>query len=137
MAERLHGGVIRNSSAARRIGRLGGGTQGRLKRRFLDADPGRISALCAQAIVRALCDDVGFVRLRSNVEGHVRACALRPLALGLLAAETNCRSCEFAPVDSRENSAGRALSWIVHRYGSDPDPDARFAGRPVDVFANQ
>ena len=86
LVQRPGGGDLRLASLAGRVGRLGGGTQGRLKRAVLDADAVGLRRLRPPPQHRPLSGLGG--RVRPGIDGQVDAgdAPLRAAAVGLLAA---------------------------------------------------
>ena len=93
LAQRAGGGRLRHPSAARGIGGLGGGTEGRPERAVLHADVGGIRRLCPPPVFAgAIPGGDGAVRPWADGQADAGDAAVCVAAAGLLAAGTHERS---------------------------------------------
>ena len=109
VAQRVRGGLVRLAPVARRVGGVGGGTQGCVERFLLDADPHHVHALCAKTVEgrrsRVECgrynsgsrlstldprlsSSIVVLRVRADVQTDGGDAALRPAPAGFLADST-------------------------------------------------
>ena len=124
------GGPLRPASPACGIGGMGRGTQGRAQHVVLDADVGRVSALCPSARGRALCRRRPGIRRRLAGQADAGDTAMCPALARLLApAPLAVDRRSLAPVDgfpalvvTGESASVRPGVGLVRRHISCPAP---------------
>ena len=116
LAQRLRGGRVRRPSLARRIGGLGGRTQGRAQRPLLHA---YVVGLCRlrppACLSRSLRGRVRAVRLGADGQADAGNAAAGAVAVGLLAAGTHDGSADRAEARGGKAAVGGAVGCLLRR----------------------